>query len=79
MPSSPEAWARRGQRRTGCTPAVVTLPPLGQTSGAWGTSIEAMIDDLAMILIITIVMAGLAKYSGNNTVNRSTTKGGKCD
>ena len=67
MPSSPEAWVRRGQRRTGCTPAVVTLPPLGQTSGAWGTSIEAVIDDLAMILI-TIVMVGLAIKSTVGTI-----------
>jgi hypothetical protein len=34
MPSSLEAWVRRDRRRTGCRPAVVTLPPLGQTSGA---------------------------------------------
>ena len=67
MPSSPEAWVRRGRRRTGCTPAVVTLPPLGQTSGAWGTSIEAVIDDLSMILI-TIVMVGLAIKSTVGTI-----------
>ena len=67
MPSSPEAWVRRDRRRTGCTPAVVTLPPLGQTSGAWGTSIEAMIDNLSMILI-TIVMVGLAIKSTVGTI-----------
>ena len=67
MPSSPEAWVRRGQRRTGCTPAVVTLPPLGQTSGAWGTSIEAVINNLSMILI-TIVIVGLAIKSTVGTI-----------
>ena len=67
MPFSPEAWVRRGRRRTGCRPAVVTLPPLGQTSGAWGTSIEAVIDNLSMILI-TIVMVGLAIKSTVGTM-----------
>ena len=67
MSSSPEAWVRRGQRRTGCRPAEVTLPPLGQTSGAWGTSIEAVINNLSMILI-TIVMVGLAIKSTVGTI-----------